>query len=355
MAGPFARDVPEAYLQWRSTNADAPTERFIGRVYAEPFAYELEEAHFPYQTAYNPQLQLPEPTDPCRETWWLRWSAMVEYLHLRLAWPLEPIRWGSELRYKPLLLRPPRSPAQIAAMDDCLRRYDVTGIVTTNYDVLAEQLLGVRPSVASPGFNYGRIDCVYRPPNSPFPRERTEYSEPVGAIRVSKLHGSLNWSLNDDAQLDVYCDLRPAFRGGGTAAIIPPLPEKQVPPWLEPVWQEALETLSRADAWIVIGYSLPDYDFEVRHLLSAAYQGQAIEIWDPSAQRVADAFTGVAPGASFDLRSGLTSDQPNPFARRKRQRRPRLGGADGFGTGRAIPQRPSPFIARPNERRDLAR
>lgn len=196
-------------------------------------------------------------------------------------------------------------------MDDCLRRYDISGIVTTNYDVLVEQLLGVRPCVASPGFNYGGIECAYHPPNSPFPRER-------------------------------------AFRGGGAAAIIPPLPEKEVPPWLEPVWQEAFETLSQADAWIVIGYSLPDYDFEVRRLFSAAYRGQEIEIWDPSARRVADAFAGVAPGASFDLRSGLIVDQHDPFGPRRRHPRPRFAGV-GHRAGWAPPAETAGF-SRPDER-----
>jgi hypothetical protein len=97
---------------------------------------------------------------------------------------------------------------------------------------------------------------------------------------MSKLHGSLNWSLEPEG-LIVYCDLRAAFRRGGTAALIPPLSREGCPPWLEPVWDQAFATLSNVDVWIVAGYSLPAYDTEVRRLFSAANHDQRIAIYDP--------------------------------------------------------------------------
>lgn len=102
----------------------------------------------------------------------------------------------------------------------------------------------------------------------------------------------------------------------------PPLPEKQVPLWLDETWEDAFETLEEVDTWIVIGYSLPIYDVEVRRLFSAAAHSQYIEILDPRAEEVASAFAEVAPGAFFTLRDGIQdkSKQP-PGAQRQTRRR----------------------------------
>ena len=314
-----AREVPEAFRQWRLKHPDSAAEKFVGRVYSRPFGFDLPGSYFPFHPSYSTQMQLPEPSEPCTERWFLRWPDMAEYLQLRLAWPLEPFRWPSEVRYKAQILRAPRCAAQVAAVDSILQRFELAGLVTTNYDVTAEKVLGVEARPNRPGFYYGDLGCTYHPPNSPFRREREQYQRPSGSVRMSKLHGSLNWSLNTSGHLDVYCDLRAAFRRGGTAAIVPPLPEKHVPTWLKPVWQDAFTTLSEADVWIVIGYSLPTYDFEVRRLFEAAYRNQHIEISDPNAATVASAFAEVVPGASFELQDGL-SGQPTP-CRRPRSRR----------------------------------
>ena len=41
-------------------------------------------------------------------------------------------------------------------------------------------------------------------------------------------------------------------------------------PFLQTIWDEALMSLSSADRWMLIGYSLPEADIEVRHLLKTA-------------------------------------------------------------------------------------
>jgi hypothetical protein len=321
----FAGFVPEAYRQWRVDNPEASAEQFIGRVYSGSVPLRLNDGLFPYHSSAHMQLQLPEPPGRYEKVWRLDWRDMAEYLQLRLAWPDEELRWGPDIRYRPLVLRPSRCFPQIAAIDDCLKRYELVGVVTTNYDVLTERVLDVKSSRLSPGFNYGRLEGAYRPPNTPFARERQAYEKPTGKVRLAKLHGSLNWSL-ESGSLNIYCDLRAAFRGGGTAAIVPPLPEKYVPDYLAPVWQDAFETLSEAETWIVIGYSLPHYDRMVRDLFGAAYRGQRIEIQDPNAKSVAESFLEVAPGASFDLQEGLQMADPEPVKRRRVQRRRKLGG-----------------------------
>jgi hypothetical protein len=313
-----AREVPEAFRQWSLAHPDLTAEQFIGHVYKNPFMFELPGEYFPYHPAFDAQLQLPEPPESPTERWPIRWPTLVEYVQLRLAWPLEPFRSWSELRYKPQMLRAPRCGAQTSFLAHCLDRYELAGVVTTNYDLTPEQALGVKPSAASPGFNYGALNCSFHPANSPFPKERHSYRGPGGLVPVSKLHGSLNWSL-ESGGLIVYCDLRAAFRRGGTAALVPPLPEKDVPRWLELVWDQAFATLSNVDVWIVAGYSLPAYDTEVRRLFSAASHDQHIAIYDPSAERVASAFAEVCPTASFELHAGLAEDRHD---RRPRRRTP---------------------------------
>jgi NAD-dependent SIR2 family protein deacetylase len=41
-------------------------------------------------------------------------------------------------------------------------------------------------------------------------------------------------------------------------------------PQFQTIWQKAFETLRDCDTWLFIGYSLPDADFEFRHLLKSA-------------------------------------------------------------------------------------
>jgi hypothetical protein len=124
-------------------------------------------------------------------------------------------------------------------------------------------------------------------------------------IPLAKLHGSLNWSLTD--RVEVYPDLRAAFRNGGDAAIIPPLPEKPVPEWLEPVWEKANTELAAANEWVVVGYSLPPYDYEINDLLArSARKVRRIRIYDPYADSIASRWSDVAPSAHVTTHPGLS-------------------------------------------------
>jgi hypothetical protein len=99
----------------------------------------------------------------------------------------------------------------------------------------------------------------------------------TGTVPVYKLHGSLNWSISGETII-IYQDMRPAFRHGGNAAIVPPIPEKQTPIWLEAVWDEAEQALRRSDVWVVCGYSAPEYDVEVLNLLRSGGSGRALKV-----------------------------------------------------------------------------
>lgn len=98
-----------------------------------------------------------------------------------------------------------------------------------------------------------------------------------GAIPIYKLHGSLSWSW-EGGELVLFQDMHAAFRGGGNAAIIPPIPEKSVPDWLEAVWFGAGQALRKADVWVICGYSAPPYDVEVGKLLTAGAAGRPIRV-----------------------------------------------------------------------------
>ena len=128
-----------------------------------------------------------------------------------------------------------------------------------------------------------------------------------GAIPVYKLHGSLNWSRSVDG-LKLFQDLRLAFRGGGDAAIIPPIPEKEIPAWLQPVWSSAEEELARATMWIVCGYSLPSYDVAITELLHrAAIAGnlKRILVLDPHASDICCRYSTIAQNVQVMALEGL--------------------------------------------------
>jgi hypothetical protein len=128
----------------------------------------------------------------------------------------------------------------------------------------------------------------------------------TGTIPVFKLHGSLNWTLNSQS-IVAFQDMRPAFRHGGTAAIIPPVPEKPLPPWLHEIWREAGLSLRRSDVWVVCGYSMPAYDTEVLQLLKTAGTGRPLTVFllSPEADALQKRWTGLLPEASTVCLPGL--------------------------------------------------
>jgi hypothetical protein len=105
-------------------------------------------------------------------------------------------------------------------------------VLTTNYDILVERELRHRPMrrPRSPGCFYGGIarPQVLKGAAQPFSQWAPErIIEMTGTVPVFKLHGSLNWVLNGQS-IVMFQDMRAVFRHGGTAAIIPPIPQKLV-------------------------------------------------------------------------------------------------------------------------------
>ena len=130
----------------------------------------------------------------------------------------------------------------------------VSGIVTTNYDMLVEYALGTR------GFNYGaRGEQLHGP--GPYPL--SAWGIPVtlsGWVKLAKIHGSISWDQDDR-----YSDGRRALTG--RALIVAPTSEKQAPSELRSVWELASSILRSTSALLVFGFAFNPYDEAVLSLL----------------------------------------------------------------------------------------
>jgi hypothetical protein len=133
----------------------------------------------------------------------------------------------------------------------------LSGIVTTNYDMLVEYALGTK------GFNYA-VPGEVLTGRGPYPV--SQWRNPVrlrGEIPLAKIHGSISWDENG-----CYTDGRRAITGG--ALIVPPTPQKEPPEVLSHVWTLAGRILERADSLLVFGSAFNPYDEAVLKLLQRA-------------------------------------------------------------------------------------
>jgi hypothetical protein len=246
----------------------------------------------------------------------LPWSWVVEYVQLRLATaalpqslqglrPSRPIYY--ERRYNDSIWGQP-SPPHGSFTTALLTTARLVGVITLNYDLTCERALHPCPCRRAPGFFY---DGLVEPRVARTETHASELFAPgmvwrgEGTVPLVKLHGSLNWHVQND-QLLVFQDARLAFRAGGTAAIVAPVPEKAPPPWLAGAWRAARAVLSSATRWVVVGYSLPAYDRAVFDLLhSTAADVQRVELHDPAATALRDRWQAVALDADVIPFPGL--------------------------------------------------
>lgn len=238
-------------------------------------------------------------------------SQAVELVAAVLATPREAI--GSiNPRYAVRITRPSKCSDHVAFWSTITNAFECVAAVTTNYDLLIERALRHRPMRRGygPGCYYGGIarPQILKGTALPFSvRKPLRHIELTGEIPVHKLHGSLNWS-RDGSGLKLYQDMRPAFRNRGDAAIVPPIPEKEVPGWLRPVWKEAEQKLAESECWIVCGYSMPGYDFAMRDMLRRAAAGSGVEtvlLLDPFSRSLLSRYQQIAPDARIHCLDGL--------------------------------------------------
>lgn len=199
--------------------------------------------------------------------------------------------------------RTTRIPAHEEFWSTIFRCTDAVAVVTTNYDILPERGLRhePRPRVPRPGFNYGLGPEPLAGGGYPSYAHIRQIAT-SGSVPLLKLHGSVSWSIQD-GELVCFRDCRPAIRGD--AAIVAPVVEKSLPPYLRDTWSQAAEYLSKSDTWLVVGYSLPTYDRAVRELLSRnAQHNPRVHVFDPR-EEVRGDYSDLLSGASVYSHPGL--------------------------------------------------
>jgi hypothetical protein len=180
---------------------------------------------------------------------------------------------------------------------------ELTAVVTTNYDILAERGLRhkPRPRVPRPGFNYGVQGKRLAGGGYPSYSHIVPISA-AGTVPVLKLHGSVSWCLKR-GEIVRYLDCRPAIRGD--ALIVPPTTEKHIPDYMRPIWHDAEAHLLAADVWVVVGYSFPAYDIAVNTVFqSAAKNSPAVHVFDKNPD-VAVRVKHLLPGTTVYPHAGL--------------------------------------------------
>ena len=135
----------------------------------------------------------------------------------------------------------------------------ISGIITTNYDLLIEYSLGTK------GYNYGIRDQKLTGRGA-YPV--SQWQKPVmlsGNISVAKLHGSLSWDENG-----YFTDGRRGLTGN--ALIVAPTPEKEPAELLKFHWGLANQILNNSTDLIVFGFAFNPYDEAVLKLLKSSGQ-----------------------------------------------------------------------------------
>lgn len=192
-------------------------------------------------------------------------------------------------------------------------RANLLGIVTTNYDIVVEKLLGPRPSGRMGGFNYGIAEeqLLSRHAVS----SQWSYGPVIvsGVIPLLKLHGSLNWALSDDRSLVKYIDCRPSRGRKYEVVLLPPAASDKFD-ILQPIRNYACNVLSNAEVWVFCGYSFPDYDKDVHDLVKKAASGLVSKVCvcdinpKPVCERLSALFAEVNRSVPIEPGHGITSD-----------------------------------------------
>ncbi|MGD0077609.1 MAG: SIR2 family protein [Sedimentisphaerales bacterium] len=185
------------------------------------------------------------------------------------------------------------------------------GIITTNYDIMAEFYL------KDLGFDFC-LPGKWRPTSEAKTNlYKTLESAPSGSL-FCKLHGSLNWytdTKDEDSFIvesgieDGYYDLDSeeensvgqrvslpnvfsnTYKPPDIPVIVPPtLFKMQTEPRFQAIWRSAGELLRNTDKLVFIGFSFPDSDIHIKYFLAAnLYDNvrlKGIDIVDPEADKI---------------------------------------------------------------------
>ena len=131
---------------------------------------------------------------------------------------------------------------------------NLSGILTTNYDLLIEYSLGTE------NFNYGtRFQELHGKGRYPFTTYRTGPVQARGNLTLVKLHGSVSFTEKG------YCT---DGRGGitGKALFIPPTQNKQILDFIAPEWESAKNILKKSENIVFFGFAFNQYDQNILNL-----------------------------------------------------------------------------------------
>jgi hypothetical protein len=193
---------------------------------------------------------------------------------------------------------------------------DIT-VVTFNQDLQIEKCLALLRGVARWGhlskelFNFPGCYRIGAPDVTGPSRGDTFSTDPVvsGALRVLKLHGSLNWYSTHGSRnptpaamfradrhisitrrqhiLTTMMRKRPYRSSYTLPVIVPPVSHKSavLHQTLQSVWREAEDALRKADDVLIFGYSCPPLDVESSSLLrrSLRVHRPHVTVVDPAA------------------------------------------------------------------------
>lgn len=284
-AGKRFERVWSDYDTWRNANPDKNLEQYLQELYMTRPSFYSHRPLFPHA---------------------------VELIAVALSTTLDTPTKYRDTRYgSSRLIYPSKISEHEGLWRTIVSSFTNVGIVTTNYDLFIERSLRHRPMKRGfgTGFHYGGLKHpqLLQGKASPFTVQAPMTVIQVeGDIPICKLHGSLNWSL-ENGELKLYQDLRPALRHGNEAAIVPPLSEKEIPTWLRPVWLASEKVLSEAEIWIICGYSLPNYDIGINELLrsTAKVNLKQMYILDPLSKQLQAKYSYIAPDTKIVCLSGL--------------------------------------------------
>jgi NAD-dependent SIR2 family protein deacetylase len=163
------------------------------------------------------------------------------------------------------------------------------GVITSNYDVAMEQAWHFNRDsmthVTNLGMDFG-FNWTW--PSNKFPPDVIRRPA-APKRRLYKLHGSTNWLrcglcdriyVNPEVDIAVYAYDR-KIEASNTChcghaklevqIVSPSFVREMRSPNLISVWQQALDWLRASDDWVIIGYSFPDEDLNIRSLFTRAF------------------------------------------------------------------------------------
>jgi hypothetical protein len=275
------KQVQECWMHWKKDNPEKLPEQWMSLIATDPL----------------PALQ-----------YGVTWDAVLRFVTARVV----TLPRGSNAAYYNGITTPSAIALNRQFWTFFRSRFDIRGVITTNYDILAEQGLHRKYAAkrSQPLFLYGGFPSGQKVRKMRDVVKRLYDEVPLGTeISLCKLHGSINWAWEpcgpgSSPILKVHDDVRAAVRidpKRGEVAIVAPLPEKTFDPVFTAIWNTARWFLSNTPLWIVYGHALNEFDHAVRGLFKEAAEANSevrIVVMDRSSQIIEDRWRAIAPRGS---------------------------------------------------------